>query len=227
MSLFSKIDVSSFQLSTRFEDAAHLKEVGVLLSADEQGFFSICSYSDGEQDLQKHEQSNGEETFLVAESTDIESRLSGLIQHKIELGRVNANRGCFLYVVEKRSDVDRLLGASSQMPLVWQSPRTILSGCNSATFELVSRALQLANWVGDHRYCGCCGTELRLKTDMKAMHCEPCQREYFPRLSPCIITLVTRGDECLLACHVSRPQFFTTLAGFIEAGESAENCVHR
>ena len=59
-------------------------------------------------------------------------------------------------------------------------------------------------------------------------HCESCQLTQYPRLSPCIITLVTRGEYCLLAHGTRFPQpRYSTLAGFIEAGESAEAALVR
>jgi NAD+ diphosphatase len=60
------------------------------------------------------------------------------------------------------------------------------------------------------------------------MHCPRCELHHYPRLSPSMIVLVTRGDEILLA---RSPRFvpgvYSTLAGFVEAGESVEQCVAR
>lgn len=60
------------------------------------------------------------------------------------------------------------------------------------------------------------------------MGCPSCQVHHYPRLSPSMIVLVTRGDELLLA---RSPRFVTgvysTLAGFVEPGESVEACVAR
>jgi len=55
-----------------------------------------------------------------------------------------------------------------------------------------------------------------------------CGLRQYPKLAPCIIVLITRGEEVLLARSPHfRPGFFSTLAGFIEPGESAEECLHR
>jgi NAD+ diphosphatase len=60
------------------------------------------------------------------------------------------------------------------------------------------------------------------------MRCEPCGAVNYPRISPCIIVLVTRGEELLLARNARFPRpFYSTLAGFIEAGENAEECLRR
>jgi NAD+ diphosphatase len=60
------------------------------------------------------------------------------------------------------------------------------------------------------------------------MSCPSCKQVYYPRLSPSIIVLVTRGDELLLARNArARGNFYSTLAGFVEPGESIEQAVHR
>ena len=60
------------------------------------------------------------------------------------------------------------------------------------------------------------------------MTCEPCGTTNYPRIAPCIIVLVTRGDEMLLARNVNHPRaMYSTLAGFIEAGETPEDTLVR
>ena len=60
------------------------------------------------------------------------------------------------------------------------------------------------------------------------MTCKPCASMVYPRISPCIIVLVTRGEELLLARNANFPtKMYSTLAGFIEAGETAEECLVR
>jgi NAD+ diphosphatase len=60
------------------------------------------------------------------------------------------------------------------------------------------------------------------------MRCEPCGTLNYPRIAPCVIVLVTRGEELLLARNVNFPRpMYSTLAGFIEAGESVEETLVR
>ena len=62
----------------------------------------------------------------------------------------------------------------------------------------------------------------------RAKHCASCGLINYPRLSPSIIVLVTRGDEMLLARNAAWPNgMYSTLAGFVEPGESIEQTVHR
>ncbi|WP_111640864.1 NAD(+) diphosphatase [Marinimicrobium alkaliphilum] len=111
----------------------------------------------------------------------------------------------------------------------WLGLRTQLGVLDDPCFSLAGRALQLAQWQRDHRYCGRCGRPTRSLADERAKVCDACEQRYYPRLSPCMITLVTRGDECLLALHARARQrpMYTALAGFIEAGEAVEDTVRR
>ena len=60
------------------------------------------------------------------------------------------------------------------------------------------------------------------------MRCDPCRVINYPRIAPCVIVLVTRGEELLLARNANFPQpMYSTLAGFIEAGETAEETLAR
>jgi NAD+ diphosphatase len=93
---------------------------------------------------------------------------------------------------------------------------------------VAGRALQLVDWARSHRFCGRCGTPTAVAPGERAMKCPACNHMAFPRLAPAIITLVTRGDEALLARGVQfRAPLYSTLAGFVEAGESLEDAVHR
>jgi NAD+ diphosphatase len=69
---------------------------------------------------------------------------------------------------------------------------------------------------------------MRVDVDERAMCCDSCTTAIYPRIAPCIIVLVTRGEELLLARNVNFPRpMYSTLAGFIEAGESAEETLIR
>lgn len=107
--------------------------------------------------------------------------------------------------------------------------RSLLSVSKSEQeYVVLSRAAQLVTWHNEHQFCGRCGVKMHHHSVDLAKHCPACELTQYPRISPCIIVLVMKGDECLLA---RSPRFppgrFSTLAGFIEAGESAESAVHR
>ncbi len=104
----------------------------------------------------------------------------------------------------------------------------ILGRVDEQLFALAGRASQLLDWERDHRYCGRCGNRMSLDMRERAMRCEPCRVINYPRIAPCVIVLVTRGEELLLARNANFPQpMYSTLAGFIEAGETAEETLRR
>ncbi|MCP1340878.1 NAD(+) diphosphatase, partial [Halomonas sp. FL8] len=110
----------------------------------------------------------------------------------------------------------------------WLPAREWLGQLPGSYSVLISTALQVATWQRDHRFCGRCSTAMQRIESEFAMQCPACGHRNYPRISPCIITLVTHGEDLLLA---RSPRFppgrFSTLAGFIEPGESAEDAVRR
>ena len=110
----------------------------------------------------------------------------------------------------------------------WLGLRTQLGQVSEEEFQLAGRALQIVRWHFDHQFCGRCGNPTEQHGHDLAKTCIRCALDFYPRLSPCIITLVTRGDYCLLARHArSAQEKYSCLAGFIEAGESPEQTLTR
>ncbi|MEC8307375.1 MAG: NAD(+) diphosphatase [Pseudomonadota bacterium] len=112
--------------------------------------------------------------------------------------------------------------------LKYEPLRPILIQIRSAQFVPVSAAMQVLDFSREHQFCGQCGRPTRPSESDRGRTCEYCQLTQYPRISPCVIVLVTREDEILLA---RAPRFvdgmYSTLAGFVEAGESAEHACHR
>jgi NAD+ diphosphatase len=93
---------------------------------------------------------------------------------------------------------------------------------------LAGRAFQVVEWDRTHRYCGRCGTPTRNKADERAKECPACGLVAYPRVSPAMMVLVTRGREILLArSHRFVNGIYSALAGFVEPGETIEDCVRR
>ncbi len=106
--------------------------------------------------------------------------------------------------------------------------RSWLGRVEPAVFYLAGRAQQVVEWHATHRFCGRCGAETEDHPEDRAKVCPNCHLVSYPRLSPSIIVLVTRGEEMLLARNANWPaNMYSTLAGFVEPGESIEQTVHR
>ncbi len=93
---------------------------------------------------------------------------------------------------------------------------------------LAGRAAQLIEWDRAHRYCGVCGTPTERVEHERARRCPACSHLAYPRLTPAMMVLIWRPGEVLLA---RSPRFakgtYSALAGFVEAGETIEECVMR
>ncbi|MBB3104531.1 NAD(+) diphosphatase [Azomonas macrocytogenes] len=111
----------------------------------------------------------------------------------------------------------------------WYGLRQLMVGEHDPELLSMLRfATQIGTWAIQNRFCGSCGTPMTPLAGERAMCCVACQVRHYPRLSPSMIVLVTRGDEILLARsprHASG--VYSTLAGFVEPGESVEQCVAR
>jgi len=93
---------------------------------------------------------------------------------------------------------------------------------------LLGRAAQVLEWDRSHRHCGVCGTRTAPHPRERSRICPSCGHVVYPRLSPAMMALVWRGEELLLARSPSyAPGVFSALAGFVETGESLEECVVR
>ena len=95
---------------------------------------------------------------------------------------------------------------------------------------VLAYAKALLYWQYRHAFCGICGAPNRLKSAGHRFRCSNpgCNRESFPHIDPAIIVLVTHGDACLLGRNARWPEKrFSTLAGFVEPGESLEDAVAR
>ncbi len=128
---------------------------------------------------------------------------------------------CFALEIDDLEDIDPM---RHQVGSLYE----LLGRVDDALFALAGRALQMLDWERDHKFCGRCGDAMTMLADERAMRCQRCDTSVYPRIAPCIIVLVTRGEHLLLARHTRyRRPMYSTLAGFIEAGENAEQCLRR
>jgi NAD+ diphosphatase len=95
-------------------------------------------------------------------------------------------------------------------------------------WTLAGRALQTVAWYRDHAFCGQCGTPTDHLPGERARGCPACGLTAYPRLAPAVIVLIERDGAALLCHGVRFPgKMYSCLAGFVEPGESLEECVHR
>jgi NAD+ diphosphatase len=112
---------------------------------------------------------------------------------------------------------------------VFQDLRTLAGTLPGPEASLLAHARGLMHWRTRHRFCGVCGAACEPRSAGNAMACTGCGAQHFPRTDPAVIMLVLRGDRCLLGHSKRFPNatMYSTLAGFVEPGESLEEAVRR
>lgn len=110
----------------------------------------------------------------------------------------------------------------------FESLRALWSRLDERLLGVAGHAAQLIEWDRSHQFCGCCGTPTERRADERARHCAACGSMVYPRLSPVIMVRVVRDGQILLARPPRlAPGFYSVLAGFVEAGETLEQAIHR
>ena len=123
------------------------------------------------------------------------------------------------------AEVDRV---PERLPGELTPLRPLFGVAGAEAFALAGRAMFLLDWQKNHQYCGRCGTRTEVKAGEFAMACPVCELLVYPRISPAVMVLISRGDELLLARSPRfKPGVFSALAGFVEAGETLEQCAVR
>ncbi len=110
--------------------------------------------------------------------------------------------------------------------------RQLYTSLGDSWFQLAGRAVQIMEWDRTHQFCGRCGAPMGLVANERAKRCTECGLSNYPRLSPAIIIAVTReieGEKRILLARNHRfpAGRYSVLAGFVEPGESLEECAAR
>ena len=95
-------------------------------------------------------------------------------------------------------------------------------------FWAAGTAFQVMDWDRSHRFCGACGAPTHARAGERAKQCSRCALTFYPRISPAVIVAVVRGRQILLArAHRFPVEMYSVIAGFVNPGETLEECVHR
>ena len=95
-------------------------------------------------------------------------------------------------------------------------------------FLLAGKAIQIVTWDRTHQYCGRCGQKTQPVPGERAKRCPACGLVNYPRISPAAITAVLKGDKILLSHNAGfRGNVHSLVAGFVEPGETLEECIRR
>ena len=153
-------------------------------------------------------------SFLASYSEDV---------HELPPLNESAQTEAPIYVVDLGSEHIETAG--------WErvSLRQLLFTQQNIAFSVVGRAWQYIHFLRTHKFCGQCGAEMERVNWEMAMQCHRCKHRTYPRVSPCVIVAIHNGEKLLLAKGVRHKEanMYSTLAGFVESGESLEQAVHR
>lgn len=107
--------------------------------------------------------------------------------------------------------------------------RAVMDGLEVPDLQVAFTAVALAAWHESAQFCGWCGTATTPERGGLVRRCGGCQRELYPRVDPAMIVAVTDADDRLLLGRqaVWEPGRMSVFAGFVSAGESLEQAVHR
>ncbi len=151
---------------------------------------------------------------------------------------VDVRRKQFLGYLQQNEEMTRCYSGEvaddTQPPpgMAFLGLRRLFDRLDDVTLSLAGRAVQIKEWDRTHQFCGQCGSSVSQIAYERAKRCPTCGHTTYPRLSPAVIVSVERaagsGTELLLARNQRHPKsFFSVLAGFVEPGESLEECVRR
>lgn len=133
---------------------------------------------------------------------------------------VRNNRKC--YSVELSKDYVEPLG------MKFISLRDLYGQVPDEIYIESGRAIQIMNWDRTHQYCGACGNSTNTIPNEYGKICPQCGFISYPRISPAIIVAIVKDGKLLLAKNAqSKHNFYSVLAGFLEPGETLEECVER
>lgn len=106
--------------------------------------------------------------------------------------------------------------------------RSLLGILDDDSFYIASKAFQVVSWDANHQFCGKCGGKMDAKEDERVKICPKCNISNYPRISPAVIVSVINDGKILLAnAKRFKSNFYSVLAGFVEAGESFEESIRR
>ncbi|MGB8600818.1 MAG: NAD(+) diphosphatase [Rhizomicrobium sp.] len=126
------------------------------------------------------------------------------------------------------STTDKAHAAGPDLPGQFVDLRRAAPFLNAADLAIAAEAKALSEWHRRNQFCGSCGHATVIGMGGHQRHCPHCGADIFPRIDPAVIVLVTHKDRCLLARNAKWEEGrFSTLAGFVEAGEGIEETVRR
>jgi NAD+ diphosphatase len=128
----------------------------------------------------------------------------------------------FLYICREKPQF------SFDTPHSWETIRYMMHEMNSRSEAFVGMtAHHLHTWYRANQFCGCCGAPMVHDEKERMMRCPGCGNMVYPRIAPAVLAAVFHGDRLLVTKYAQGDRNYALVAGFVEIGETAEQCVKR
>ncbi len=167
---------------------------------------------------------------LLVHSDGDGAGLLSLNELEATAGGLEPVRRQYLGTYRGREVVSLELVGGTEAPdgMAFEDLRGLFSRLDEPLFWIAAHAVQIVAWDRDHQICGRCGAATEDHRSERSKVCPGCDLIHYPRLAPAVIVLVERGDEVLLGRSPHfLPGVYSTLAGFVEPGESLEQAIAR
>ena len=190
--------------------------IDALRRAPDTRFFVFC----GENAVLKNGEGGVSPLFPLADIP-----LPARQQEVIFLGR-DEEAGRFAVLIEPEEE--EALKADSRYTLTGLRALALEGRISPAELGAIAQGKAMLHWHATHRFCAKCGQPSHVAEVGWKRVCDACKAEHFPRTDPVVIMLTVDGERCLLG-RSSRfpPGWYSTLAGFVEPGETIEDAVRR
>lgn len=190
--------------------------VDALRRAPEARFYAFC----GDNAVLKRE-GEAARPLLTAAEVPMPARQ----QETVFLGR-DGEAGRFAVLIEPEAE-EALKGEAGYL-LVGLRALALDGRVSPADLGAIAQGKAMLHWHATHRFCAKCGQPSHVAEQGWKRVCEACKAEHFPRTDPVVIMLTVGGDRCLLGRSARFPPgWYSTLAGFVEPGETIEDAVRR
>ncbi|MBC2581817.1 NAD(+) diphosphatase [Clostridium sp. DJ247] len=140
---------------------------------------------------------------------------------------------CSLDFLTSKGNQEFLFGETKQSLnkfnyMKFLSFRSLSGLIDESLYYLAGKAFHLINWDNTYKFCSRCGSIVVHKQDERAKACPKCNLVSYPKISPAVITAIIKENKLLLAHNTNFPnKMHSVIAGFVEPGETFEECVSR
>lgn len=165
--------------------------------------------------------------LLVHEIGDL---LAVPVGDRLDKYGLTSSRTLYLGSIEGASCYTAEVAEDSTVPegMIFSPLFALYDRIDEDLFHVAGRGLQMLSWDATNQFCGRCGNALNHADHERSKVCPNCGLSHYPRLSPAVITIILKGDQILLARAGHFPNnMYGLIAGFVEPGETLEDCVQR